>query len=310
MIQSMTGFGSAQASGEIGVVTIDIKSVNSRYLDLTFRMPDELRLAEMPLREQVSSAISRGKVEVRANFVRAHKDLGVVASQAVIDQVNEAYGRIRSALPDVSPPTFADVLQWSDLHKPAADPSAWLALCRTAATQALSQFIDTRMREGHRLSQVIRDQASAAQAIVAGLKAELPDLLKSQSDRVAKRMREAFDQAVPSGLSHITAAEISERLHAEASLFSLRADVAEELDRLTLHLTELIETLDRADKAVPGTSKTANKGVGKRLDFLFQEMNREANTLGSKAVDMRLTRAAVDLKLLIEQMREQIQNIE
>ena len=141
------------------------------------------------------------------------------------------------------------------------------------------------------------------------LQADLPTLLQAQTKRVAMRMREAFEQASPAGLAHIEPQEISERLAAEASLFSLRADVAEELDRLRLHLAELEEVLSagtKGDKA----PKSSNKGVGKRLDFLFQEMNREANTLGSKAVDIRMTRAAIDLKLLIEQMREQIQNIE
>jgi uncharacterized protein (TIGR00255 family) len=317
MIQSMTGFGSAQATGDIGTINVDIKSVNSRYLDLTFRMPDELRLAEMPLRELVGQSISRGKVEVRASFTRAQKDLGVVASAAVLVQVQAAYEQIKSVLPQTAPPTFADVLQWSDLHKTTTDPASWVGLCQTAAVQALEQLTGTRAREGSRLAQVICEQANQAQAIVDALKTALPDLLKAQSDRVAKRMREAFEQASPGGLAHISAVEISERLHAEASLFSLRADVAEELDRLTLHVTELLQTLEQPDRGNPNQHRPApsrqrlpSKGIGKRLDFLFQEMNREANTLGSKAVDMRLTRAAVDLKLLIEQMREQIQNIE
>ena len=322
MIQSMTGFGSAQATGDTGSVNIEIRSVNSRYLDLSFRMPDELRLAEMPLRELVSQSISRGKVEVRASFTRAQKDLSSAISPSLLTQIERAHEQIKAVLPEVSPPTFSDVLHWGDADKTAtdkttSDPALWVPLCQQAAAQALAQLIETRGREGARLVQVINEQANEAHAIISGLKDALPELLRAQSERIAKRMRDAFEQAAPQGLAHITASEISERLASEASLFSLRADVAEELDRLVLHVAELKDTLqtgtDGESRAKPQPQPKpihANKGVGKRLDFLFQEMNREANTLGSKAMDVRLTRAAVDLKLLIEQMREQIQNIE
>lgn len=316
-MKSMTGYGSAQASNEAGSVTIEVRSVNSRYLDLQFRLPDELRMAEMSLRELVAKTITRGKVEVRASYSRAHKDISATLSPSLLAQVQATYDHIKKQLPQVAAPTFADVLQWSDVDKTPSDPMQWVALCQTAGQQALSALVQTREREGLRLVDVISEQARQAQSIVVELKTDLPSLLKAQADRIAKRMREAFEQACPEGLSHIRAEEISERLAAEASVFSLRADVAEELDRLSLHLSELQETLASSTKAQPpkeSTSKSpakqARDGVGKRLDFLFQEMNREANTLGSKAVDMRLTRAAIDLKLLIEQMREQIQNIE
>ncbi|HEY7803140.1 MAG TPA: DUF1732 domain-containing protein, partial [Orrella sp.] len=273
MIQSMTGFGSAQAAGDTGSVNIEIRSVNSRYLDLSFRMPDELRLAEMPLRELVSQSISRGKVEVRASFTRAQKDLSTVISSSLLTQIERAHEQIKAVLPQVSPPTFSDVLQWSDTDKTATDPALWVPLCQQAAAQALAQLIETRGREGARLVQVINEQADEAQGIISGLKDALPELLRAQSERIAKRMRDAFEQAAPQGLAHITASEISERLASEASLFSLRADVAEELDRLVLHVAELKDTLqtgtDGENRAKP---KHANKGVGKRLDFLFQEM--------------------------------------
>lgn len=301
-MKSMTGFGNAQASNDNGSVTVEIRSVNSRYLDLQFRMPDELRMAEMPLRELLAQHVVRGKIEVRASYSRIQKDIATTVSPAVLEQVNTAFEQVTRELPIVQAPTFADVLQWSDANKTTTDPLQWVAPCLEAAKQALSQLTQTREREGARLVDVIKGQAQQAKSIVDTLKLDLPVLLQSQSDRVAKRMREAFNQACPDGLSHIRPEEISERLAAEAGLFSLRADVAEELDRLKLHLAELEQTLE--------DNKPTGKSVGKRLDFLFQEMNREANTLGSKAVDMRLTRAAIDLKLLIEQMREQIQNIE
>ncbi len=308
-MKSMTGYGSSQANNEFGSVTIEIRSVNSRYLDLTFRMPDELRMAEMALRELVAKSIIRGKVEVRSSYSRAQKDISATLSPEILSQVHQAHEHIQAKLPLVQAPTFADVLNWTDPDRATSDPTLWVPLCQQAGQDALSQLVATREREGQRLVEVIRAQAKQSMNIVVELKSEVPQFLKAQSDRVASRMREAFDQVCPDGLSHISAEEISQRLAAEASIFSLRADVAEELDRLGLHLAELQDALTGENHQRPGSSP-ANKGVGKRLDFLFQEMNREANTLGSKAVDIRLTRAAIDLKLLIEQMREQIQNIE
>lgn len=303
-MQSMTGFGSGQAVGEIGSISIEIRSVNSRYLDLQFRMPDELRMAEMPLRELITQSIARGKLELRASYSRLAQDLPSTMPASLLTQIDSTYQHLRQTLPYVSAPTFQDVMQWSSTDKVATDPMQWVALCVQAGKHAISQLQQTREREGARLADIIDTQAKQAQDIVAGLLSNLPAISNAQSVRIASRMREAFEQACPDGLSHISAQEISERIAAEASVFSLRADVAEELDRLSLHLVELRDTLS------PNAPANALKSLGKRLDFLFQEMNREANTLGSKAVHMDLTRAAIDLKLLIEQMREQIQNIQ
>lgn len=306
-IRSMTGYGTAQSSNDLGSVTIELRSVNSRYLDLQFRMPDELRMAEMPLRELIAKSVTRGKIDVRASYSRAQKDITARLSASLLTQAQSAYAHVKSQFSDVQAPTFADVLQWTDADKTSADPMQWVPACVDAAKNALNELLQTREREGTRLLEIISAQSEQAAQIVATLKADLPNLMQLQAQRISTRLREAFEQACPEGLDHIKPEEISARLAAEASLFSLRADVAEELDRLSLHLAELNETL-----AGNGASakKAPSKGVGKRLDFLFQEMNREANTLGSKAVDMRLTRASIDLKLLIEQMREQIQNIE
>jgi len=303
-MQSMTGFGSGQAVGEIGSISIEIRSVNSRYLDLQFRMPDELRMAEMPLRELITQSIARGKLELRASYSRLAQDLPSTMPASLLTQIDSTYQHLRQTLPYISAPTFQDVMQWSSTDKVATDPMQWVALCVQAGKHAISQLQQTREREGARLADIIDTQAKQAQDIVAGLLSNLPAISNAQSVRIASRMREAFEQACPDGLSHISAQEISERIAAEASVFSLRADVAEELDRLSLHLVELRDTLS------PNAPANALKSLGKRLDFLFQEMNREANTLGSKAVHMDLTRAAIDLKLLIEQMREQIQNIQ
>lgn len=297
----MTGYGSAQAANESGTVTIEIRSVNSRYLDLHFRMPDELRLAEIPLRQLLAQSIVRGKVEVRGSYARVQKDVQATLPASTLSQIRDSYNHVKAHLPEVAPLTFQDVLQWSDTNRSSSDPQQWVELCLAAGKQAIEQLAQTRAREGERLVAVISGQVSEVVKTIQALKSELPQIMQAQSDKLAKRLRDAFEQACPQGLAHIRGEEISQRLAAEASLFSLKADVAEELDRLTLHVSELQDILKQS---------STSKGIGKRLDFLFQEMNREANTLGSKAVDVHLTRAAIDLKLLIEQMREQIQNIE
>ncbi len=303
-MKSMTGYGSGQASDESGSVTVEIRSVNSRYLDLQFRLPDELRLAEMPLRERISAALARGKVELRASYSRAQKDQLPLPSEALLAQIHQLHAHLQTHLPLIGAPTFQDVLQWSHQEKSAPDPTRWLSLCLAAGDKALEQLLDSRRLEGARLSEVLVQQCQMLMSLVAQLQQALPQWRQIQSQRLATRVREAFEQASAQGITHISGEEISQRIAAEANLFALRADVAEELDRLQLHAKELAQTLDQQSAA------QKNKGIGKRLDFLFQEMNREANTLGSKASDIQVTRAAMDLKLLIEQMREQIQNIE
>ena len=302
-MQSMTGFGSAQAQGEPGSVTIEIRSVNSRYLDLSFRIPEELRHAEMPLRELISQSIQRGKVEVRASYARALTQTDQLISDAVLQAVEQTYQRASQVINNLGPPTLTDILQWPDANRSGTDPAQWVALCQQACRQAIVQLVENRVREGERLSAIIADHAAQVDEKVRELESNLPALMRIQQERIANRMKEVLEQVAPSG--QISPTELGERINAEAGLFSLRADVAEELGRLRSHLTELSQILQ--DKP---TAKRQTKGHGKRLDFLFQEMNREANTLGSKAVNMEMTRTAIDLKLLIEQMREQIQNIE
>jgi uncharacterized protein (TIGR00255 family) len=303
-VNSMTGYGSGQASDDSGSVNVEIRTVNSRYLDLQFRLPDELRLAEMPLREKITQAVARGKVEVRASYTRAQKVQIPTPSDALLAQMSALHQQLKAHLPELGAPTFHDVIQWSTQDKPALDPNRWIGLCLQAGEQALTQLIETRSREGARLRDVLDQQCGMLVNQVDQLREVLPQLREAQTQRLAARVREALDQANAQGFAHISGEELSQRINAEANLFALRADVAEELDRLQLHASELSDILKRSQ------STTKDKGVGKRLDFLFQEMNREANTLGSKASDIRITRVAMDLKLLIEQMREQIQNIE
>ena len=311
MTASMTAFGLGKAMGDYGSVSIEIKTVNSRYLDIQFRMPDELRLAEQPIREQLSKSLSRGKVEIRASFSRAQAAIEQRLSQAALTRIAEQLDQVRRVLPETQSPRLSEILSWSDQQNTIIEPEVWTQACMTAMTPALEQLIEGRLREGARLAQTMLDTAKDVWVIVELVESHMPDLLQAQRDKLSAKLKETIHHAFPSGFTHITGTELTERIASESSLFALRIDVAEELARLKSHLTEL-EFLLNAD-SVPGkqTSTSKNTGsTGKRLDFLFQEMNREANTLGSKAGSLNMTRAAMDLKLLIEQMREQAMNIE
>lgn len=303
MIRSMTAFGNARADLEQGSLALELRSVNSRFLDLHFRLPDELRHAETPLRELLTNQLARGKVEVRASYTRnSSADLQALDPQwlaRVADQLDAA----RRVLPDVAAPRLAELVNWPGLRSnDALDPQLWGAACLQAAQQALTQLQEGRQREGERLAQMMRDCADGVARIVDTVELHLPQLISDHREKLITKLRDSLEAAFPGGFAHITGAELTERVAQEAGLFALRIDVAEELSRLRSHLQELQHLLG-------GTAKTKGS-AGKRLDFLFQEMNREANTLGSKAGSLDVTRAAMDLKLLIEQMREQAQNIE
>jgi uncharacterized protein (TIGR00255 family) len=301
MIYSMTGFGSAEHQAEFGTVTIEIRSVNSRYLDLQFRLPDELRMIEQPLREHISSKLKRGKVEVRASFTRAVPDSNERLSPAVIAEAVTTFSKLKLQIPDLTAPTFADLWNWPTTARTHIEPMQWVAPALQACDAALKQTQENRAREGQRLAQVLLEAATQAAQIAAELNTQLPTLLQNQRDKSAQKLRESLEQVFPEGFSHISGEELSARLATEASIYALRVDVAEELDRLNSHVQELHHLL---------TDRSKNQSLGKRLDFLFQEMNREANTLGSKSGHLNMTRTAIDLKLLIEQMREQAMNIE
>ena len=309
MIRSMTAFGSAQASLKGITLAVELRSVNSRFLDLHFRLPDELRQAETPLRELLSAKLARGKVEIRASYA---KDGSGSASRLDNDSLQSIQAQLQSArevFPDTPAPRLIELLNWPGLRdNDSPDPQAWTEACLNAANQALAQLQEARVREGQRLADMMRDCAGQIAVIVDTVETALPQLLANHRERLATKLREAVETAFPAGFTHISGTELSERLAQEGALFALRIDVAEELSRLRSHLVELEHLLSEDSKASASGKRTGS--AGKRLDFLFQEMNREANTLGSKAGNVDVTRAAMDLKLLIEQMREQAQNIE
>jgi uncharacterized protein (TIGR00255 family) len=312
MIASMTAFGQGKFTAQCGVISVEIKAVNSRYLDVLFRLPDEMRLAEQPIRERLAKGMARGKIEVRASFTRPPVEIEQQLSDAAMQRVATQLAHIRTMLPETESPRFHEILNLAGGQQTQTEPEEWAQACLAALEPALEQLLEGRQREGARLAVAMLETAQQVSAIVREVETLMPVLLATQRDKLAQKLKDTLQNAFPNGFTHISGAELSERIASESSLFALRIDVAEELARLNSHLSELEFLLSAKDatQAKQKSSTAPAASVGKRLDFLFQEMNREANTLGSKAGSLEMTRAAMNLKLLIEQMREQAMNLE
>jgi uncharacterized protein (TIGR00255 family) len=288
MTASMTGYATRTLNLEHVSITIDLRSVNQRYLELHFRLADEFRALEPQLREILQKRLTRGKVECRIGLVPLHANAQSNGlNPDILERLAGWQAEVRARLADAPPLTTGEVLRW-----PGAVPAAALppdALTETALTSmraALDELADSRAREGAKLRQHILDRLAAAEAQVDALKPLLPALAAAQKEKLAARLTEALGEA-----GH-------ERLAQELTLVAQKLDIDEELARLGTHFAEVRRVLDQ-----PGA-------VGKRLDFLMQELHREANTLGSKSAAVETSRASLELKVLIEQMREQVQNIE
>ncbi len=303
-IYSMTGYASAQASltpetdGRASAGTrlgLEIRSVNSRFLDLSFRMPEELRPHEAALRELLSAGLKRGKVEVRAALESSQDSALAEPSPRLLQRLNGLQDTIQSWLPSARALSVADVIRLSASQ--SALPDNLGPTVTTLAKTALKQLNQARAREGERLAQTLKDRVAQLRALAEQAAPLIPQLVDQQRQRFLERWREAM--ALTDGAVLPEAAQ--DRALSEATAFAIRIDVAEELTRLSSHLVEI-------DSLLGTTAK--NEGVGKRLDFLIQELHREANTLGSKSAALELTRISVDMKVLIEQMREQVQNLE
>ena len=298
----MTGYANAQREFAGGRVAVELRSVNSRFLDLQFRMPDDLRAVEPTLREAITQAIVRGKVECRVALQRIEgPGTGAGPDQEAMTRLFEWQSMVRRVLHDATLLSVADVLRWPGvLADNSFDPDALRDAVIEAARDCIEQFVASRVREGDRLRAYLLERVDQIEALVGQVRPRLPALREAYQRKITERLSEALGLAAPNGASTMSREEIAARLAAEASLFGMRADVDEELSRLDAHLAEV--------RRVVG--KPASGGIGKRLDFIMQELNREANTLGSKAVAIELADASIELKLLIEQMREQIQNLE
>ena len=307
MINSMTAFGAARATAEVGVVSVELRSVNNRYLDVNLRLPEELRQAEGPIRERLARTVKRGKVEIRVNYQRAGQSHGNKLDPTYLQNLAEQLQTARQFMPDITPPGLLELMRANDSGPREDDSAAWHALCLEAVDAALADFQTQRRREGEQLAQAMLGYTREVTDIVQQAEVAMPQIQAAYRERLSNKLRDALEAASPNGFDQISGAELSARISQESMLFSLRVDVAEELTRLRAHISELERLLTSTTETKPA-GKTGS--TGKRLDFLFQEMNREANTLGSKAASIEFTNAAIDLKLLIEQLREQAQNIE
>lgn len=308
MIRSMTAFANTRTELDLGAIQMEIRSVNNRYLDLHLRLPEELRFSEASIREILGQSLRRGKVELRVNFQRAFHAEKDQLHPALLEQLAAQLQAARAVIADIPAPRFSEVLA---LHhqEQGLDHDAWLPAIQQNLRAALQDLDEAKQREGERLAQVMLEVAEQMTELVDEVEAHLPALLTEYHNKVTNRLSEALTAVSPDGFALISGEELSARIAQESSLFSLRIDVAEEITRLRSHIKELTHILTTGHSA-DQKSRTRQGSIGKRLDFLFQEMNREANTLGSKAGSIEVTRAAIDLKLLIEQLREQAQNIE
>ena len=287
MLRSMTAFASAEADIGQGTLSIEIRSVNHRYLELGLRLPEELRTLEPVVRERVAARLSRGKVDLGMRYKPAPTAASaIVLDDALIGRLGETAQAMAAKFPQLNV-DFISLLGWPGVMLERENNQESL---RTAALgvldDALGQMVASREREGARLGGFLRERLEAIEKIVADVRGHLPDVRAALRARFDARLAELKQPLEPG------------RIEQEIVLQVQRIDVDEELDRLTAHIAEARRTLG------------LKEAVGRRLDFLMQEFNREANTLGSKAADPRTTNAAVELKVLIEQMREQVQNLE
>ena len=288
MIHSMTGYAAVTREFAFGTLHVELRSVNHRYLDIQFRMPDDLRAVEPALRELLQSSLGRGKVECRVSFALtpgASKSFRL--NEELMLQLAEVELKVRAMLAGAAQLSAADVLRWPGVLATEPLPLDELqAACREMVAATLQEFNAARAREGAKLKGLLLERVASVERRIAETAPRIPQAVAAYQERLALKLKEVLGGAE------------DERVRQEVAVFAAKIDVDEELSRLTTHVSELKRIL------------AAGGMVGKQLDFLMQELNREANTLASKSVDLAVTQAALDLKLFIEQMREQIQNIE
>jgi uncharacterized protein (TIGR00255 family) len=288
MVASMTAFSRKQAEYDWGTLVWEIRSVNHRYLEPGIRIPDMLKPIEPSVREALRKSISRGKVDCQLRFQTRHADNdSAELNVALVERLTSLSQQITALSAASAPLSAADILRWPGaLLEHEVDVETMQKDALVLLGEALSDFSDARQREGDELRQMIQQRLEAIRVIVRTVRERLPEILRKQQENVRARLA-SFQIELEPG-----------RLEQEVVLLAQKSDVDEELDRLTTHLTEVERVL--------GT----NEPIGRRLDFLMQELNREANTLSSKSIVAETTLNAVELKVLIEQMREQVQNIE
>ncbi|MFC1749937.1 YicC/YloC family endoribonuclease [Pseudomonadota bacterium] len=287
MILSMTSFARREKETEFGNLRWELRSVNHRYLDVSLRMPEELRVLETKVREQVAKRLSRGKVECGLRFTASEENRDFAIDHEAVKRLGNAMREATTLISNPAPVNMLDVLRWPgvmQVEEPDRGPLYEEAM--TLLDEALDDMVANRSREGDKLKTVIEQRCTAIDGLVVQVNERLPSLREALRKKLEDRLGELKEQLEPG------------RLEQELALLAQKMDVDEEVDRLTAHVQEVRHVLGR------------DEPVGRRLDFLMQELNREANTLASKSIDADVTKVSVDLKVLIEQIREQVQNIE
>ena len=282
----MTGYAAAAAGSPRGTLSLELRSVNSRFLDLQFRIAEALRAHEPLLRERISARVARGKIDCRLSLTEEPTQGAAQLNGEMISRLKALADAARKSFPDAAPLSMADILRWPGMVAEPTDDEGLRSAVDTLCSQALDDFVAARSREGAKLAAGIVERVRAMLARVDDVRPLVPQALAAYQEKISQRLREAIGSAD------------DERIRAEVALFAARADIAEEIDRLRAHLGETERVL------------AAGGLVGKRLDFLAQELNREANTLASKAASPAIADCALELKVLVEQIREQVQNIE
>ena len=288
MLHSMTGFARESLETDIGTLSWEIRAVNHRYLDVQFKLPEDLRPQEQALRQQASSALARGKVECALFFRRAvSRDSELKLDTELVELIGHRISELTAKLPNVAAANPIEILRWPGVVvQTELDTGPLFEQASALLDTTLAAMNEMRASEGVRIAEMLNTRCTDIAAIAASVRKRMPDVLEATRTKQRERIEKLNIEADPT------------RLELEIALVSQKIDVDEELDRLDSHLVEIRDAIN------------SGKPVGRRLDFLMQELNREANTLGSKSADSETTKAAVDLKVLIEQMREQIQNVE
>ena len=295
----MTGYAVATSEGAAGTLTIEIKSVNSRFLDLQFRINDELRALEPDLRAAIMAAITRGKVEARLSFGRKATGGTQALNHELLADLARLQGEVTRHFVSAPLMSVAELLRWPGVIEESHVGQESLQADVAALTaKTIAAFVESRKREGAALEAMLLSRIDAMEAIVKPITPLIPQVISQFQQKAVERMQDALGLAGHGNGSVLSRQEVFERIRPEVTLYGIRIDVSEELSRLSAHLAETRHILKKGGQ------------VGKRLDFMMQELNREANTLGAKASVKELADASMELKLLIEQMREQVQNLE
>ena len=296
-VHSMTGFAHNQVETLLGLLAIDIKSVNSRYQEISLRLPDELRFLEGDIRSTLIRSVSRGKIECRMQWIgeaEREADLNTKAVETLLNlqtKVNQLY-------PEAKPLTVSQILSFPGILEPkSVDFDMLKSQVLEGLNKTLEVFLEVRRREGEALAVVLNDYCDRIEETVNELAPKISEIITSIQKKLEERLEDALSKTLVDR-STLTREEVSDRIRQEVILYAIKLDVDEEMKRLLTHVKEVRRLLSHGGE------------VGKRLDFMMQELNREANTLGSKAAAIEMTQTSLTLKVNIEKMREQVQNLE